>query len=398
MALSFIIITHVKTVAINDGFLPEIIQSGFNVTIITDCYDEHLQLIEKYPNAIDLIKADVFNPMDIITKIHQHHLKPIAIFSNSDHLQTSTAIVAEFYQLPGKSFQSTLIVKNKSMMRQTLKDKQLSQLWYQQVSNETELKKVISQIPFPCIAKPTFGVASIDVEKIQDIDQLNTYCKNIWQTNAKTCILLEAFIEGDIYSIETIGDGKNIHLLGGFKTNITQPPYFIELGANWISHFDQAIIKQLINILSQLNIKFGACHTEFSIVNNQVEIIEINYRSVGDYKEFLLNELYSNYFKALIALYLGKALPILKLQYNYACIEYFPAINEGILTQLPKADSYQHHYINYSVDHFKQLNTQVHLTHSNKDYLSAIRVYGHSDDLLFEKLNHLKKNLIWEIN
>lgn len=399
MKKCFVVITHVPTVAINNGFLPKILDFGYQVVLLTDKYDEHQEILEKYQNQIKLIKANVFNPLDIITKINQYHIEPVAVFSNSDHLQASTSIVAQFYQLPRKTWQSAIIAKNKSMMRQTLKEKQLSNIWHYHLSNNEDLNKIIDHIHFPIIAKPSFGVASIHVEKIKNKTELNNYCDKIWQENAETIILLEAFIEGDIFSIETLGDGKNIQVLGGFKTEITQPPYFIETGAKWLNKFDYKISDQLIKLLSALNITFGACHTEFCIINDKVEIIEINYRSVGDYKEFLLNELYGNYFETVIDLYLGKELASLNLKYPNALIEYIPATKNGFLKNMPNEEMIENEAITYHINHFKEINSQIKLNFSNKDYLSSIRLYSQnqSQDDLIQKLESLKENLRWEI-
>ena len=42
---------------------------------------------------------------------------PDAIFSNSDHLQTQTALAASYFGLPGKDRRSSMRAKNKSHQR-----------------------------------------------------------------------------------------------------------------------------------------------------------------------------------------------------------------------------------------------------------------------------------------
>ena len=45
---------------------------------------------------------------------------PHAIVSNSDHLQTQTALAAAYFGLPGKDWRSAMRAKNKSLMRRRL--------------------------------------------------------------------------------------------------------------------------------------------------------------------------------------------------------------------------------------------------------------------------------------
>ena len=43
-----------------------------------------------------------------------------AIFSNSDHLQTQTALAAAYFGVPGKDWRSAMRAKNKPLMRRRL--------------------------------------------------------------------------------------------------------------------------------------------------------------------------------------------------------------------------------------------------------------------------------------
>ncbi|WP_235602853.1 hypothetical protein [Piscirickettsia litoralis] len=165
MKKSFVILSHVTTEAINQGFLPEIIKQGYPVTLLTDHPKEHKQALTSLLSHISIQQCDVFNPIEVLSKLDKEQISPVAIFSNSDHLQTSCAIVADFYNLPGKSWSSCHITKHKTKMRERLTELGLETLWYYKVSNQAQLKEVINQVVYPCVIKPSLGVASIDVKK-----------------------------------------------------------------------------------------------------------------------------------------------------------------------------------------------------------------------------------------
>lgn len=45
---------------------------------------------------------------------------------------------------------------------------------------------------------------------------------------------------------------------------------------------------QVVDIIRCFGVGFGACHTEFVMTNKGPRLIEINYRNIGDYREFLM--------------------------------------------------------------------------------------------------------------
>ncbi|WP_235602855.1 ATP-grasp domain-containing protein [Piscirickettsia litoralis] len=133
------------------------------------------------------------------------------------------------------------------------------------------------------------------------------YCLKLWQQSPNKSLLIEEFIEGQVCSIETLGNGEKLQILGGFKIELGSPPHFIEQGARWVDQFDSETTSALLQVLNQLGINFGACHTEFIRTPTGPKIIEINYRSIGDYREFLLDDLFNQqYFKTVIDYLLGK--------------------------------------------------------------------------------------------
>ncbi|MCZ8484988.1 hypothetical protein O9993_00405 [Vibrio lentus] len=54
---------------------------------------------------------------------------------------------------------------------------------------------------------------------------------------------------------------------------------------------------------------FGVCHSEFIITDSGPVLVEINYRSIGDGREFLLDNLSGgNWFNTILNLHLGHKL------------------------------------------------------------------------------------------
>lgn len=395
----FVIVSHVVTKMISDGIVPKLIARQQPFVILTDHAKEHEQsILSLYPqlNGNTVIDCDVFNPISIMNTLHAKQIYPCAIFSNSDHLQTATSIVAAFFKVPHKDWHTTQYCKNKSLMRSKLIDLGLSTIWQYTLTNLQELNTIIHNLQYPLIAKPCMGVASMSVRKINDVDELLKYCNHYFmQSSEQTALLLEKYIKGDVYSLETLGDSHTIRTLGGFKTHISPPPYFIETNASWIPTLDSAIELKLLNILKVLNVQFGACHTEFVIdENDKVEIIEINYRSVGDHKEFLINELYDDqYFDDLIDIYLGEKLKHHQPAFSCAAIDYLVAERDGQIIKVPQNMSQSN--LNFTA--LKTVGESVQRDYSNKDYLGILYALSNQESQLKKMMSNTKALLLWEV-
>lgn len=86
-----IILTHVATDSVNDGFIPAAQRLGLSIVVLTDHAEAHRQHFNQaglpaYPDEI--VACDVFNPLAVIDTITCRAQTPAAIFSNSGHLQT----------------------------------------------------------------------------------------------------------------------------------------------------------------------------------------------------------------------------------------------------------------------------------------------------------------------
>lgn len=93
------------------------------------------------------------------------------------------------------------------------------------------------------------------------------------------------------------------------------------------------------DILSQIirfGIGFGACHTEFVLTAQGQRLIEINYRCIGDRRDFLLEQtLGIPLFETVLRLHLGEPLSALSLAPRAAAIRYFTPSTEGQIISAP---------------------------------------------------------------
>ncbi|UJF22083.1 ATP-grasp domain-containing protein [Shewanella sp. OMA3-2] len=395
MKPKLVLMTHVENRAVVEGFIPAAHNLGYEVWLLTDHGLAHKQYFAAKEYCPDhIIECDVFNPLAIISCLHTLAILPEVVFSNSDHLQTSTAIVAEYFDCAAKDWRLCYQAKNKAAMRAKLLALGLPSVW----TFSWRVGDVLpSNMPFPLVAKPREGVASMDVTLCHNLEELERYAVKC--RHSDDVILLESYLEGPLFTLETLGDGQRLYPIGGFDVSLSAPPYFIETAASWNGPICTEYRQQALAQITALGINFGVCHSEFILTNSGPILVEVNYRSIGDGREFLLNDLLSfNWFETILQVHASHSLPKLDIQTSDALIRYFPAQEEGCISVCPVSLSANHedHQIRYLP--IKAIGDQIQLSHSNKDYLGVLTLWGMDSVSLEAKAERLSHDLKWEFN
>ena len=297
------------------------------------------------------------------------------MLSNSDHLQTATAIVAAWFARPGKDWVTCLRAKNKAAARRHAAASGLPTPWSRLLPHGTALP---AAIPFPVVAKPCEGVASLDVRLCGSAAELDAFRADAASRGTRA-ILVEAFLEGELFTLETLGDGHSLRAIGGFDVVLSPPPHFIELAARWNG---PAGVRHRAAALEQLRcfgVGFGVCHSEFVATADGPVLVEINYRSIGDGREFLLDRLLGGrWFPAILALHRGDALDDLLPEATpsaSARIDYLVAERNGELRRAAASFTEEDQHGGWSqYQALRQAGDRIRLTHSNKDYVGVLRL------------------------
>lgn len=369
-----VILSHGVHPAVTEGFLPAAHRRGLPMVLVSDHAQEHrhrLAASNLPAEGLEVLECDVFNPLAVIELLSAHGVRPAAVFSNSDHLQTATALVAESFGCPAKDWRLCYAAKNKAAMRERLQRLGLPGPWFRVLTPGAALP---SDAPFPLVAKPREGVASLDVRLCHDAAELAAYCAQFWQQSGRA-LLLEAYLEGPLFTLETLGDGQRLRAIGGFDVSLSPPPHFVELAARWNGPLSRANRSAALAQVAAFGINFGVCHSEFILTAGGPVLVEINYRSIGDGREFLLERLLpQGWFAPILALHLGEPLAVFEASGAAALVHYLVAQQSGCLHRAPA--SFQHEQHGHWTDYraLRQIGDEIRLSHSNKDYLGVLRL------------------------
>ncbi|MGQ4389350.1 ATP-grasp domain-containing protein [Streptomyces sp. SAS_270] len=363
------------TDSVTEGFLPAAARLGLDVTVLTDQPDAHRTVYAEsgLHARIELLECDVRDFRAVITRISTHHT-PDTVFTNSDHLQTQAALAADYFGLPAKNWRATLRTKDKAEMRRHLAAAGVDTVWSAELSEPAAL-----DAPYPCVLKPREGVASEDVVLVDGPEELVTRSKEILARRPGAVLVVEEYLPGELFTLETLGDDRVRHVLGGFHTELSEPPYFIEERLTFVPDHPEPVVAQVLAQLDALDVGFGACHTEFVVHEGRARIIEVNYRAIGDQCDLLLARLLEiPLFEHILRTHLGEPLPtnLGARRDGAARLDYPCAERAGTLTSAPAATEQNVDGVQLTYRPLRENGERHELYRTNRDYLGVLRATG----------------------
>lgn len=186
------------------------------------------------------------------------------------------------------------ISKNKDILYNSIETVNLTidkHLMRKHLSLDLEFKQAKTfqkdeQLTYPVIVKPSSSSASRGISMAFSESELeNSVLLASKYTDSKDEILIEEFIQGKQYSLETITKNGNHYLVGITEEYISGPPFFLErchfTGPTvWDSYYSK-FNNYIIRLLKHFDIKVGPSHIEILLQNDNIYLIEIASRSGG---------------------------------------------------------------------------------------------------------------------
>ena len=235
-------------------------------------------------------EADFFYPIsitkkdEILKKCREIGISGICSIA-SDLAMAAVNYVAAEMGLVGNSMSCMLASTNKYKMRERFQQMGDPSVRYMLVKDNNEWKDI--DLSLPVIVKPVDRSGSRGVTKVSRMDELEPAVYGAFEQGFKREALIEEYIEGDEYSIETISWKGEHNILAVTKKYTTNSPSFIEVAHMEPAQMDVRLTERVksivVHALNSLEIQYGASHTEIKITkDNDVKIVEIGGRMGGD--------------------------------------------------------------------------------------------------------------------
>ncbi|MBG0833398.1 ATP-grasp domain-containing protein [Planomonospora sp. ID67723] len=354
------------TDSVTEGFLPAARALGCDVTILTDRPERYER------SGTEVLPCDVRDARAVIDVIAHHH-PPAAVFSNSDHIQAETALAAEYFGLPGKDWRACATAKNKALTRRRLAAAGVETVRSVRLAPGDPVPS--ADVPLPAVVKPREGVASEDVVLVRDGRELAEAVREIRDRRPGEALVVEEYLDGPLHTLETLGDGREIQVLGGFRTTLGPLPHFVEERLDWEA---PPAREHVLAALEALGAGFGACHTEYAMTPAGPRIIEVNYRVIGDHCDLLLADLLEiPLFERILGVHLGAGLGDPGAARGHGTALSLVAERSGTVAAAPgRIAPSAGDPVRLWHRPLRTVGEHIDRSHTNRDYLGIVRAIG----------------------
>lgn len=208
-----------------------------------------------------------------------------------DELQELTKKIADYLGIKYLTEEQVKLINNKFEMRKKLAEKKVDNIDSKRVSGETEIRDFLKENS-PSILKPINGSASRSIFKVTT-ETSKTELEEYLRNNKNERLIIEEFVEGKEFSVETISF-ENRHYIYGITEKFKEEKHFVETGhiapANISPKTKRQITDFVIKVLNCLGVEDTVSHTEVIVTKSgDVHIVETHARLGGD----MITELYN---------------------------------------------------------------------------------------------------------
>ncbi|MBC1970820.1 ATP-grasp domain-containing protein [Listeria marthii] len=294
---------------------------GYEVILATAIAEEELSTIEK-SNIDYYIQIDYFQEEESLKKITDFSIKiPFdGVLAGHVFLPNLVNLVSKRLNLPFFGTDAIENTTSKEKTRERMKKMGMFEATFFKFSSINEILQQKESLNYPCIVKPLNGFGSINVEKVNSLDDLLTsFNKNASNLNYGILgsifskqILVEPYIDGKEFSVESIVEKGKVNSIMITEKVFNEKFENVENGHIMPTvSLDDLEEKQIISYVNEIHkvfdINTGITHTEIKVNQDGIHLIELNPRVGGGFiAEMLSQVLNVDFYKIIIENCIGE--------------------------------------------------------------------------------------------
>ncbi len=238
-----------------------------------------------------------------------------AVFTAGTDFSATVAYVAEALGLPGISHEAALNASSKLRMRRIFRDAGIPSPGFIELEAGVQPAPAdLDRLQLPVVVKPIDNMGARGVRRLDDWQQLPEALAEARGFSRHGTVILEEFIEGPEYSIDSLVVAGRLVPCGLAVRHIKFPPFFVEVGHTLPSDLDETSTDKLVAVFSRavaaLGITSGAAKGDVFMTAKGPVIGEIAARLSGGYMSGWTFPLASGLELTRAALYLAMGLPL----------------------------------------------------------------------------------------
>ena len=340
------------------------------------------------------------------------HPQIAGVCSTSEYSLEVAAEVARSLGLPGAYPDAIRTCRNKGLLDQRLRSRNIATAETQIVSDLTQLRDVAATLSYPRVLKPATGSGSVGVRLVHNAAELVQHGAQILAARSNERgqaqapqALVQAYVQGAEFSIEVIGlgPGQGYEVLGVTGKHLGPLPHFVEYGHDFPAPISagqrDVLIAETIRALEAVGHRFGPAHVECRWSEGKPVIIEINPRLAGGMIPQAIERATGiDVLDALIDLHSGKMPNLQAQRQGHAAIRFVLPPHPGTLKALDFAAPAHQPEVQFSFKAMKLQGQPIELNGDFRDRLGLVIASSlHADQLasaLLELPEHI--NLVVE--
>lgn len=356
--------------------------------------------IDKNPDSIGFKYADKYSTIDIV---NQEACLKYALSEKIDGVLTaatdygvlSSAYIAKKMNLPGLDYEVASNIKNKYIVRKVLFENNVDEVsQHFEVRSMKELELIKEHITFPVMVKPCDGSGSKGAQKVDSYSQLGDACNTAINSSLTKKVLIEDFIEGKEFGVESFVHSGEVHILGVIGKFMTSAPNYAELGHYMPSNLEiedkvKSVVKKAIKALG---VNFGAVNMDILITkDNKVCIIDVGARMGGNLIGSHIIPIGTgiSYIETLIKSAVGDKIRLTKQQLSKSVATRLLALKPGKVLDIPEFQDIEEQF---AVDIYDYINIgdTIREYKNNLDGMGYIVGVSHNIQEVIERVSKVR--------
>lgn len=253
----------------------------------------YVHVLDANPNAEGFKYADKYAVINIVDedaclRYARENIIDGVLTAATDYSVLSMSRIAKELNLPGINYESAKLIKNKADVRKCLYDAKADDTGYSyEIHSIDEAELIKHKINYPVMVKPCDGSGSRGASRVDKSEDFVKACEFAMDGSITHRAVAEPFIIGREYGVESFVDNGTIHILAIMQKEMTEPPYYAELGHAIPSELNYEIEDRIKNCVRKaliaLKVNHGSVNMDL-LINDKgdVHIIDIGARMGGN--------------------------------------------------------------------------------------------------------------------
>ena len=204
----------------------------------------------------------------------------------TDMPMRGVARACEACGLPGVSYDTAVKATDKGEMIKAFEAHGVAHPWYYIARDKASFDRLLAEVTFPCIMKPTDNSGSRGVVLCHSLEELKREYEYTHKESRGGAVIIEEYLQGPEFSVEVMVVDGEPHVLQITDKLTTGAPHFVEMGHSQPTKQPEEAREKIrdlaIRACKAVGISIGPAHVEMILTKNGPKMVELGARMGGD--------------------------------------------------------------------------------------------------------------------